>query len=937
MPRSKKPRRARLLLIVAVVVAVALVATCGYLGVRTVRSSFPQTAGQLHLSGLSGPVDVVRDSDGIPQIYADSPEDLFMAQGYVQAQDRFWQMDVDRHITSGTLSEMFGSRQVQTDALVRTMDWRGVAQQEYDKELSPSTRKYLQAFTAGVNAWLGGHPGGAGASLEYAMLGTVVGGYTPAKWDPVDSVAWLKALSWEMSDTMTQQVEKALLSQDLTRAQIAQLFPSSTAGAAAPVVSGGAVTGGAFDPQASGGSGSGGDSSGSSGSGTGSSGGAVSGGTTGGGAASAVTQDLSASLTDLPELLGAPGSGVGANAWAVSGAHSVTGKPLLANDPHTGAELPSSWYQMGLHCNAVSAACPFDDSGFTVPGMPGVLVGHNQSVSWGMSGLGADDQDLYLEDLTGPDSYLSADGTSKKFTTRQETIKVAGHSPVTITVRVTDDGPLISDHSTEFQAVGEYAPTPSTNAPDRRSGYAVALKWSALTPSDSMDAVFGLDKATDFTQFRAAAHQLTSPSLGLVYADTAGNIGYQATGEVPERSSAATAMAGYPLPGWSADYAWGSSIPQDELPWTENPKSGYVVSADQAVVSPSSGYPYLLNQQSGNGARAARITSSITSKLADSGKISTDDMQKIQLDDTSPMASTLVPYLTRVDLSKYLSATDAAYVKQAQDLLKAWNYQQDAESSAAAYYNAVWRNLLKLAFGDKFPQTLQAKGSCRTVDASSNAVLPGDDLNGKPQQVKVCGQMEPGQAQPDGGENWEAVVSGLLTQPNSSWWNYSSKSGTTTSRDQLLAEAMRDARYELTSLMGKSVAGWQWGKVHELRLDDTMMGSNVPSWLSGAFDKLIDRGPFQIPGGSSSVDATGWDAASGYQVDWVPTMRMVVDLSDLDASRWITIGGASGHAFDAHYDDQTQKWADGEYLTWAYSQKAVKATQRDELALTPNG
>ncbi|MBC3843757.1 penicillin acylase family protein [Streptacidiphilus sp. 4-A2] len=230
MPRTKKFRRFRLLVILLVLLVVVGAVGGGWYGVRTVQASFPQTTGSLQLPGLQGQVTVVRDSKGIPQIYASTSADLFMAQGFVQAQDRFWQMDVDRHITSGTLASMFGAGKndanVQSDALIQTMDWRGVAQQEYDTQLDATTKSYLQAFSAGVNDWLKQHPGGAGASLGYAMLGLAHSGYTPQPWTPVDSISWLKAMAWDLSGNMQQEIDRSLLAQNLSAAQIAQLYPA---------------------------------------------------------------------------------------------------------------------------------------------------------------------------------------------------------------------------------------------------------------------------------------------------------------------------------------------------------------------------------------------------------------------------------------------------------------------------------------------------------------------------------------------------------------------------------------------------------------------------------------------------------------------------------------------------------------------------------------
>ena len=937
MPRTKKFRRLRLLVILLALLLVVGAALGGWLGVRTVKSSFPQTTGTIQLKGLSGPVTVTRDSKGIPQIYASSPADLFMAQGFVQAQDRFWQMDVDRHITSGTLSSMFGKGQVETDTFIQTMDWHGVAQQEYDTQLDATTKQYLQAYSAGVNAWLGQHPGGAGASLEYALLGTAYSGYKPAPWTPVDSISWLKAMAWDLSGNMQQEIDRSLLSQSLSKQQIAQLYPAYPYSANGTILKTGTVDGdGAYVP-ADGDTGAGqssdaGDGTTTGGPGTSGTDASYSG--TVQGLSQAATQ-LAANVDSIPALLGTPGQGIGSNSWVVSGDHTTTGKPLMANDPHLGPGIPSIWYQMGLHCTTVSAACPYDVTGYTFPGMPGVVIGHNQDISWGFTNLGADVQDLYLEQVTGPDTY-QVDGKEQKFTTRQVVLKVAGGPDQTITVRSTADGmPIISDHSTEEQAVGQNAPV-TGDAPARGGGYAIALKWTALDPKLSghtMAAVFELDKATDFAGFRAAAKDFAVPSQNLIYADTQGDIGYQAPGQIPIRAKGDDGT--YPEPGWDSSYQWKGMIPQKALPWVENPSSGYIVTANQAVVDTRAGssYPYELTDDWGYGTRAAQITSMIKSKLAHGGHISPDDMQQMQLDDTSTMAKTLVPMLLKVKLP---AAYDKPYYTDALQLLQDWNFKQDAGSAAAAYYNAVWSNLLHLAFDEKFPAAVRATSDCVMQLPPSSANIPADSVNGPPKQVSVCGTRDPDQAQPDGGDQWTTAVTALLKNPDSDWWTYTdSRNAQVQGLDNLLVKAMIDARNQLTALMGKDIGSWSWGRIHTLTLKEQTLGTDNSSIFSGLVHKLLNRGPYQLDGGTAAVDATGWNASAGYQVDWAPSMRMVVDLSDLDASRWINLGGASGHAYDAHYDDQTKLWADGQLLTWPFSESAVKAAAVDTLTLKP--
>jgi penicillin G amidase len=924
MPRSKKFRRARLIVIVLVVLLVAGIAAGGWLGVRTVRASYPQVTGTIQVAGLSGPVDVLRDAHGIPQLYADTAVDLFRAQGYVHAQDRFWEMDVRRHITSGRLSEMFGSGQVDTDAFLRTMGWSRVARTEYDTQLSAATKKYLQAYADGVNSWLGEHPGGSSASLEYGLLGVTKGGYHPEKWTPVDSVSWLKAMAWDLSGNMNDEIDRALLTEKFTTRQIKQMYPEYPYTRNGTILPTGTLAAdGTYLPP--------GTAVPAGTSGTGGTTGTT--GTTGGtGQTSDTTQaraevasllkGLSGSVDAVPQLLGAPGQGIGSNSWVVSGTKTTTGKPLMANDPHLGPGMPSIWYQMGLHCRSVSVECPYDTAGYTFSGLPGVVIGHNRAVSWGFTNLGPDVTDLYLEKITGPDTYLF-NGQDQKFTIRKEVIKVAGGQNREITVRETNNGPLISDQSEENQKVGKYAPVGDA-APDRgTTGYGVALHWTALTPGRTMDAVFELDRAQNFQQFRAAASDFAVPAQNLVYADTMGNIGYQAPGRIPVRGAG---DGTYPAPGWDPAYRWKKDpIPFASLPYAYNPPAGYIVTANQPVVDQT--YPYLLTKDWEYGTRAKEITDQIKSKLKNGSKISPDDMQEMQLDNTSVMAKQLVPRLLKIKIGD-------EYVRDAQDLLKDWNYHQDAGSAAAAYYNAVWRNLLLRAFGDKLPADLRAEGDCQLVEQKADATLPDDAVGGKPDLVQECGTREAAKAQPDGGDRWMEVVRGMLAQPRNTWWDYTDAYGRLHhGRDVLLRQAMTDARQELTSLLSKDISTWSWGRLHTLTLKEQTMGSDDASVGSGLVHRLLNRGPYELSGGSAGVDATGWNAAAGYKVDWIPSMRMVVDLSDFDASRWINVGGESGHAYHHNYNDQTVLWQKGELLPWAFSSAAVRKTVQNHLVL----
>ena len=824
------------------------------LAVQTVRRSFPQTSGTLDLPGLTAEVTVVRDDHGVPQIYADTAEDLFFAQGFVQAQDRFYEMDVRRHVTSGRLSEMFGEATLETDKVVRTLGWRRTAEQEL-RQLDPQAVAYLEAFSAGVNAYLAGKSPGE-LSLEYTLLG--IGGldYRVELWTPADSVAWLKAMAWDLRGNMQDEIDRVAAATRLGPRQIAELYPPYPYDRHRPVLAGGAVVDGRFDPLA------------------GVSVAPAAPRVRFGRAAQRSFAQVHEAMAAVPPLVGT-GDGVGSNAWAVDGDHSTTGEPILANDPHLAPTMPGVWYQMGLHCTTVGEDCPFDVAGFTLSGFPGVVIGHNQQIAWGFTNLGADVTDLYLEAVKG-ERYLR-DGRWRRFERRRESISVAGGEPFRFTVRTSVHGPLLSDVTPRFASVGANAPVPARKAPERGSGYAVALSWTALQPSLTAQAIFAIDAATSWEEFRDAARDFAAPSQNLVYADRDGHIGYQAPGLIPVRRPANDGL--YPSPGWDPAYDWtGRHVPFDQLPSQLDPPEGFIASANQAPVGPS--YVPYLGQSYDRGYRSQRIVELLTKK----GKLSLADMSEIQLDTRNGFAPTLVPYLLEVD-------PGSRYYAAGQRLLEGWDHTQPADSAAAAYYNAVWRNLLELTFSDQLPESVEVEGDDR----------------------------------------WWEVVGRLLVEPGSPWWDDLGTDTVREGRDDILRQALRDARDELVRLQSRRPDGWTWGHQHRLTLRNQTLGQSGAPLVA----RLVNRGPWELGGGTDAVNALGWKAGQGYEVTWVPSMRMVVSLADLDASTWVNLTGASGHAFSRHYTDQTDLWAKGRTLPWPFTRPAVDEAAEDVLTLVP--
>jgi len=836
-------------------VGVVLLLVAGLVAaVTVVRRPFPMVDGEIEVPGLSSDVEVLRDEHGVPQVYADTAEDLFYAQGFVHAQDRFFQMDFRRHVTSGRLAELLGRDALETDMYIRTMGWRRIAEKELSL-LSPETQDYLKAYSAGVNAYIGSHEPGQMA-LEYSMLALNGLDYTPEEWTPVDSVSWLKAMAWDLRGNMTEEIERAIMSVNHSEEEIAGLYPSYPFDRHEPIVRQGAVVDRVFEQDATSGD--------------------TRLPTRPGLPADTVKslERLNEGLKAMPDLMG-KGQGVGSNGWVVDGERSTTGKPILANDPHLGIAVPGIWSQVGLHCRDVSDACPFDVSGFSFAGMPGVVIGHNQDIAWGFTNLGPDVVDLYLEKVDG--RFYEYDGRRRPLEMRQEVIEIEGEDePVEFTVRSTRHGPLMSDVSAQLSTVGANARV-AEGAPERGNGYAVALSWTALTPNRTADSVFMLDRASNWDEFRDAASEFAAPSQNMVYADRDGHIGYQAPGLIPIRKSGHTGE--YPAEGWLPANDWtGNYVPFDALPSLLDPEDGVVTTANQAVVDDD--YPYHLGSSWAYGYRSQRIADRLQRKE----KLSVEDMADIQLDDRNGFAPTFVPYLLDVFMpSQYLSA--------GQRLLEGWNYRQSPDSAAAAYYNAVWRNTLAMTFHDQMQESVW----------------------------------------PDGSDRWFEVMRVLLADPDNLWWDDVETETVVETRDDILAQAMAASRDELVVRQARRAADWRWGHLHEMNLENESVGQSDV----GLVRWLFNRGGYEVGGGESIVNATGWTASEGYGVDWAPSMRMVVSMDDLDDSRWINLTGVSGHPFNGNYVDQTELWVEGETMPWYFSRERLEETAEDTLRLVP--
>jgi penicillin amidase len=791
--------------------------------VFTVRNSFPQTRGQLEVAGLVSTVEVHRDELGVPHIYANNQHDLFFAQGYTHAQDRFWQMDFWRHIGAGRLSEMFGADQVDTDRFLRSLGFEDLASQELTM-ITPRSRDILQSYADGVNAYLDSHSGSE-ISLEYALLPLLNSEYQIEAWSPVHSLMWAKVMAWDLSGNMGAEIARTVLGQSLTADQVEQLFPPMPADKPVIVEDGQQVASAERAPILT-------------------------------GDPTRAVAAIADSVFAIWEATGGGFAGIGSNNWVVSGEMTESGLPRRAADSPDG--------------------CSYNAVGFSFAGLPSVVIGHNEHIAWGVTNEAADTQDLFIERVN-PDNPLQyeVEGEWVDFEVTTETLEVAGSEDVTYEVLHSRHGPIISG---TYLDEGEFDGTAAADLPN---DYVVALAWTALEPSTVVDAFVGINLASTHDEFSAAVELWDIAPQNLIYADVEGNIAYHATGDIPIRGSG---DGRYPVPGWTSEYDWTGFVPKDEMPAMFNPPQGYIESANQNVLRPGS-IP-LIGSDAAHGYRAQRISEMLTSDSAHT----VDSMQALQFDARDGSAEFIVPQLLVVDDAGNETIADIKVQ------LEAWStgngaFHADARSSGAAVYMAVWRNVLANTFHDE---------------------LPEDHW-------------------PVGGSRWFEVVRSIIGQQDNAWWDDVSTEATET-RDDILHQSMLDAHDELADLLGDEVGDWSWGALHVAEFENQTFGTSGIGPIEWLFNRTA---PPRVGGSSALVNAVGWDTDKSYRVDWIPSQRMVVDMSDLDASTFVHSTGQSGHAFHPNYDSMIEMWTDGEHGPMPWSPGAVEEVTVDTLTIVP--
>jgi len=656
------------------------------------KRKLPQVEGTLELPGLKAPVEVIRDKWGVPHIYAENDHDLFFAQGFVEAQDRFWQLELNRRTATGRLSEIFGEIALDTDRATRTFGFARLGKKDWENADS-RFKEIVQAYADGVNAYIqaGKFP------VEFSLLR-----HSPEPWTAEDSMAFSRVMIWQLSHAWYGEIVRSRLIDAVGAEHAAELdieYPPAN-----PVTLPDGIK----------------------------------------------INDLA--MKDMLDKEKAVGRGKGSNTWTISTSRSMNGSTYLCNDMHLAMMLPAIWYE----CHLVSEN--FNVSGVSLPGVPMIMVGHNNDIAWGMTLAYTDAEDLFIEKMNpdNPEQY-EYQGKMVDAEVIEEKIMIKGKKePHVEKVLVTRHGTIISD------IVGV-------------NKERLAVCSMALRPCPAIQGWLKINEATNWKDFTEAVRLIEAPQLNISYADKRGNTGYWVTGKIPVRAKGNGTV---PAPGWTGEYDWTGEVPFDEMPHMLNPEKGYFVNTNNKIIADD--YPHFLGNLYMNGYRARRITDFIESR----GKVGVDDFKMLHMDFTS------IPGLELVEKLEGFESNDPD-VKLALEILRSWDGQLDPESTGGTVYSVsrymLIRNILEPALGEKLASVFMGEGFHELLYKSHE--FHGQDT---------------------------VVMLRMLDNPES-WWVKQAGG-----RDELINKSLKGAIEWLRKELGNKQEKWQWGKLHRVTFPHAM-------------------------------------------------------------------------------------------------------------------
>ncbi len=785
---------------------IALLLVAAFVGLAVYRSgSLPFVQGTLRMSDLNAQMDaavtIERDADAVPTIRAKTLNDAWFAMGFVHGQERLWQLEMQRRIGAGQLADILGPSALDTDKFLRTLGVRRVAALQFAK-LDAPTQEAFTRYTKGINAAIAQITRDGALPPEFQLLRI-----KPQTWEPVDCVAWSLMMSWDLASNWTNELTRMQLSERLSVEQINQVLPLTSAPPtairdyAALYRSLGLST-----------------------------------------AQAESTQNL---LAMMPRV---GIEGLGSNNWVVHGSRTVSGKPLLANDPHLSLQAPALWYLAKIEAQGYSL------SGGTLPGLPFIVLGRNQYVSWGLTNTGSDVQDLFLERFNpaDPNSVLGPAGLEPTQLVL-ETIKIKGEKDLPLNVRTTSRGPLISDvHEATKKALGT-------------SGFGISLRWTALDESNvTSQAGLKMNMAKNAAEFEQALRDYSAPTQNIIFADTAGMIGFITAGNEPIRLNTNDLQGLAPAPAWEPKYQWQGYVPFEQQPREINPQRGYIATANNNILP--EGYPYFIGAEWALPFRVQRISQLIEAKPQHDAS----SMQAMQAD----VQSLAFPALMRAVQGAGGIAPTTELGKQAWALLQGFDGVMSADKPEPLIANAWQQQLARQIFADEL-------GAETYKSLTGRRDLFGASLLAVATNSAMCDD---------------------ITTPEKE------------TCAQTLAKALDEACAQLADKYGSNASKWRWGEVHVARSEHRPFGKVTV--LSRLFDLRVNT-----PGDTNTINV-GKPANTGdapFTNVHGASFRGVYDMAKPDASWLMQSTGQSGHRLSPHYADFIERWAAVQYVDAAIS------------------
>ena len=784
------------------IIVIPAVLLLGFLFNKLTTKSFYSNSGTVRVKGIKSDVKIYSGDYGVPHIFASSDEDMYFALGYMHAQDRLWQMDLTRRVAEGKLSEIFGNSTIKYDKLFITIGINRFAYRWY-KEISPKSKQILNAYSAGVNEFIANHYNQL--PVEFDLLN-----YKPMPWHPEHSLMVTRMMGWDLNLAWYSDYIIGELVNKTGLEKASEIFPdSSIAIFKKPIIIDTTETDSLteisdknLDETL------------------------------------ALGKDFFRSYESYRDFFNINCTHMGSNAWVVSSSKSETGKPILANDPHLAFMAPSKWYEVHLKNKDM------DVTGMSIAGVPGVAIGHNNVIAWGLTNLMNDDNDFFLLEKD------SADANKYKYENRvysldsiKEKINVKDSNEVYFTVKNTILGPVVS----ELESRGFI----SENDHNTYKNKLLTFKWTGFENSDEVDAFYKINKAKNWGEFKSGLKEFGVPAQNFIYADTSGNIGYKAAGKIPIRKTENKNDYIYPS---HSNMEWTGFTDFNELPETYNPKQGYIVTANTNPFD-------WLKGENNNRFYISYIWEPlsrfdrINSVLQGGFKFNVSELKSLQASYQSPYAKEISGYITAA--FKNYSDIDNE-TRRVLEMLDNWNGDMPANDPMGSIYNAFFVNLLKNIYLDELGEDV----------FHDFIIIPNLPFRSTLLLMKNYKQDTP------------------------DWFDDVNTSGTET-RDEIIRKSLFEAIDFLKKKFNTSDMNlWHWGEIHKAAFKH-------PLGIVPELSKSFNIGPFEVGGDQTTVNNSEYsfnEAIRNGTFDNTlgPSMRIVVDLADMSHSFTVNTTGESG-------------------------------------------